>query len=155
MVGYIISLSTLKTAARYFSMFLMTAGYCGTYLFRLVVHRSFLSNSWRVSSRVRVYADIGVGGQCHPSTTGQTVRRNRPRQWVWKPWESVRFIFCPLQAMSSIHMAHDWTQQDELLHLESKLGPSLPSIGDHRALCARVCEFPQFRCVFVVQYATK
>ena len=47
-VGYIISLSTLKTAARYFSMFLMTAGYCGTYLFRTVPHRLFLSDSWPV-----------------------------------------------------------------------------------------------------------
>ncbi|KAH0829188.1 major facilitator superfamily domain-containing protein [Lanmaoa asiatica] len=29
MVGYIISLSTMKTAGRYFSLFLMTSGYCG------------------------------------------------------------------------------------------------------------------------------
>ncbi|KAG8221319.1 major facilitator superfamily domain-containing protein [Butyriboletus roseoflavus] len=28
-VGYIISLSTMKTAGRYFSLFLMTSGYCG------------------------------------------------------------------------------------------------------------------------------
>ena len=148
-VGYIISLSTLKTAARYFSMFLMTAGYCGTYIFRPVPHRLFLSDPWPVSSHVRIYADISMGGQCHPSTTGQTVRRNRPRQRVWQPWEFVRFVFCPLQAVSGIHIAHDWTRQGGILHLESKLGPSLPSVDDHRALCARVCEFPQLRCVLL------
>jgi hypothetical protein len=30
MIGYIISLSTMATGGRYFSMFLMTTGYCGT-----------------------------------------------------------------------------------------------------------------------------
>ena len=31
MVGYIISLSTMATAGRYFSLFLMTTGYCGKF----------------------------------------------------------------------------------------------------------------------------
>ncbi|KAN0081226.1 hypothetical protein V8E55_008850 [Tylopilus felleus] len=61
MIGYIISLRTMKTAGRYFSMFLMTTGYCGM-----------------------VYTKVGIGGQYSPSSTSQTFHRKRARERVLK-----------------------------------------------------------------------
>lgn len=93
----------------------------------------------------RVHADVGVGGKCGPSATGEAVRRDRTRQWVRKPRESVRGRG---RVMRPASLTYAFVRQSWVVHLAIELEPRVPPIDDHRALCARLCERPQFRCVF-------
>lgn len=96
MVGYIISLSTMDTAGRYFSLFLMASGYCGMYSLALLSTFHPCPSFARGRIAVRVHTDVGVGIQCRPSTTSQAVCSDRPRERLRKPREFVRgCVFFP------------------------------------------------------------
>ncbi|KAN0081222.1 Major facilitator superfamily domain containing protein [Tylopilus felleus] len=62
MVGYIISLCTMNTAGRYFSMFLMTAGYCGSALTLVWVANAFPRPPAKRSAAIGLVNGFGTLG---------------------------------------------------------------------------------------------
>ena len=70
MVGYIISLSTASIGGRYFAMFLMASGYAGQ------SDISDVSGSRMKNNYLRLWAELGLGGQCDSETAGQALRCN-------------------------------------------------------------------------------